>query len=92
MKPVTDYIEQATERIAKRKERELYCAWRAGYDYLYEIQRLADGFKTEREYIPSDEPHREFNDRRRTIVRYDLSRISHTDIRGLDSSHIPTGR
>lgn len=92
MKPVTDYIDRATKRIAKRKERELYCAWRAGYDYLYEIQHLTDGFEMEREYIPSNDNQKEFSYKRKTIMRYDLSRISHTDILSLDTSHIPTGR
>lgn len=96
MDPVTeriteDYLTQRAKAISERKERELYCAWRAGYDYLYELQKLKEDFTVGREYIPSNQPHRKFSDRRKTIMRYDLSRISRSDIRDLDSSHTPTG-
>lgn len=47
----------AVEMLAR--ERELYAAWRAGYDYLYV---LSDFTMTDLslEFIPSDDPNRRF--------------------------------
>lgn len=57
----------AAEMMAR--EKQLYAAWRAGYDYLYVLSsfQMTD---LSLEFIPSNEPDRMFDGKR--VERYDL--------------------
>lgn len=59
----------AVEMLAR--EKELYAAWRAGYDYLYVLSSF-NMTDLSLEFIPSNNPDLKFKGRR--TERYDLRR------------------
>lgn len=47
-------MKKAVEYVHQQREIELYAAWRAGYDFLYECQRYNVGELPEVRFIPTD--------------------------------------
>ena len=86
---VTDAIEKQTRAHAARLEKELYGAWRCGYRYLIHRYQIGDDFRMLNEYTPTDTIYKV---RSHNTTVYDLTRISQTDIQGLDISHILTDK
>lgn len=62
-----DKREEALEAVARRKDRALYGAWRAGFDFLYEVQGAGPTLGVI--YVPSNAPDLDFP---YATQRYDL--------------------
>lgn len=66
----TDAVTEMVKNEIRRKEKEIYAAWRAGYDYLHVIEHIEPGeFSLYSEYIPSNYREPPQNHRVRT---YDI--------------------
>lgn len=65
-----DPITELVKNEIRRKEKEIYAAWRAGYDYLHVIEHIEPGeFSLYSEYIPTNYREPPQNHRVRT---YDI--------------------
>ena len=63
-------IDELLHEWNARLDKELYAAWRAGYDYFYLVQRRTATPIPEQAYIPSNNPNHTFDGFR--VHRYDL--------------------
>lgn len=67
---ITSLGRAVIEAKQERLDKELYGAWRAGYDYLHTVEYISSGFRARPGFLPSDSRFNPFDRGARST--YDL--------------------
>ena len=82
---MNDLFVDLIKKIANRREKELYAAWRADYDFLYTLQHWPPhGGVPKFGFVPSNNPNLEFQEFNSSCydLRFDIDVIATPDGEG----------